>query len=32
MPQPKPGQGGANVDVMVHGTVRIDGTVPAMPA
>lgn len=27
MPQPKPGQGGANVDVMVHGTVRIDGTV-----
>jgi hypothetical protein len=27
MPQPKPGQGSANVDVMVHGTVRIDGTV-----
>jgi TonB family protein len=27
MPQPKPGQGSANVDVMVHGTGRSDGTV-----
>ena len=27
MPQPRPGQRSANVDVMVHGTVRIDGTV-----
>ena len=27
MPQPKPGQGGTSVDVMVHGTVRTDGTV-----
>jgi len=27
MPQPKPGQGSANVDVMVHATVRTDGTV-----
>jgi TonB family protein len=27
MPQPKPGHGGQNADVMVHGTVRIDGTV-----
>ncbi|MFZ0318846.1 MAG: TonB family protein [Candidatus Sulfotelmatobacter sp.] len=27
MPQPKPGQGSANIDVMVHGTVRTDGSV-----
>ena len=27
MPQPNPGQGGANVEVMVHGTVRTDGTI-----
>lgn len=27
MPQPKPGQGSANVEVMVHGTVRTDGTI-----
>ncbi len=27
MPQPKPGNGAANIDVMVHGTVRTDGTV-----
>jgi TonB family protein len=25
MPQPDPGQGGANLEVMVHGTVRTDG-------
>jgi TonB family protein len=27
MPQPKPGQGGVNADVMVHVTVRTDGAV-----
>jgi TonB family protein len=27
MPQPKPGAGGQVVDVIVHGTVRTDGTV-----
>ncbi|MGA7442532.1 MAG: TonB family protein [Candidatus Sulfotelmatobacter sp.] len=27
MPQPKPGQGSANVEVMVHGTIRTDGKI-----
>jgi TonB family protein len=27
MPQPKPGNGGSNADVMVHGTVRTDGAI-----
>jgi TonB family protein len=27
MPQPKPGNGGSNAEVIVHGTIRTDGTV-----